>query len=163
MPAEIKISKYTYVSVDMQPNGHLLSTSLKKHFQIIWVIKFLYFHLNCIDLRVQIDNNSYTDSDSCNGLMLNKWQTITWINDDQDHWCHNVTSIHKVRLYITMVSCQKGPTRHAYAWQIGPFRQDTLDNTVMVLCSFAVFCLLISSVHSELVFPSNLLHLLALE
>ena len=29
--------------------------------------------------------------------------------------------------YISMVSCQKGPTRHAYAWQIGPFWQDTLD------------------------------------
>ena len=28
---------------------------------------------------------------------------------------------------MSMVSCQKGPTRHAYAWQIGPFRQDTLD------------------------------------
>ena len=27
---------------------------------------------------------------------------------------------------ISMVSCQKGPTRHAYAWQI-PFWQDTLD------------------------------------
>ena len=26
-----------------------------------------------------------------------------------------------------MVSCQKGPTHHAYAWQIGPFWQDTLD------------------------------------
>ena len=26
-----------------------------------------------------------------------------------------------------MVSRQKGPTRHAYAWQIGPFWQDTLD------------------------------------
>ena len=26
-----------------------------------------------------------------------------------------------------MVSCQKGPTRHAYACQIGPFWQDTLD------------------------------------
>ena len=26
-----------------------------------------------------------------------------------------------------MVSCQKGPTRHAYAWQIGPFWQDNLD------------------------------------
>ena len=25
------------------------------------------------------------------------------------------------------VSCQKGPTRHAYAWQIGPFWQDTLE------------------------------------
>ena len=30
---------------------------------------------------------------------------------------------------ITRVFCQKGPTRHAYAWQIGPFWQDTLDNT----------------------------------
>ena len=29
--------------------------------------------------------------------------------------------------YISMVSCQKDPTRHAYAWQIGPFWQDTLD------------------------------------
>ena len=27
---------------------------------------------------------------------------------------------------ISMVSCQKGPTSHAYAWQIGPFWQDTL-------------------------------------
>ena len=27
----------------------------------------------------------------------------------------------------TMVSCQKGPTRHAYAWQIGPFWQDSLE------------------------------------
>ena len=26
-----------------------------------------------------------------------------------------------------MVSCQKGPSRHAYTWQIGPFWQDTLD------------------------------------
>ena len=28
---------------------------------------------------------------------------------------------------ISRVSCQKGPTRHAYARQIGPFWQDTLD------------------------------------
>ena len=27
---------------------------------------------------------------------------------------------------ISMVSCQKGPTRHASAWQLGPF-WDTLD------------------------------------
>ena len=26
-----------------------------------------------------------------------------------------------------MVSCQRGPTRHAYAWRIGPFWQDTID------------------------------------
>ena len=29
--------------------------------------------------------------------------------------------------HISMASRQKGPTRHAYAWQIGPFWQDTLD------------------------------------
>ena len=28
---------------------------------------------------------------------------------------------------MLMVSCPKGPTRHAYAWQVGPFWQDTLD------------------------------------
>ena len=28
---------------------------------------------------------------------------------------------------IAIVSYQKGPSRHAYAWQIGPFWQDTLD------------------------------------
>ena len=31
------------------------------------------------------------------------------------------------RLRISRVSCQKGPTRHAYTWQIGPFWQDTHD------------------------------------
>ena len=30
------------------------------------------------------------------------------------------------------VSCQKGPTRHAYAWQIGPFWQDTLDHVAVL-------------------------------
>ena len=29
--------------------------------------------------------------------------------------------------HISMVSCQKGPTSHAYAWHLGPFWQDTLD------------------------------------
>ena len=28
---------------------------------------------------------------------------------------------------MSRVSCQKGPTRHAYPWQIGPFWWDTLD------------------------------------
>ena len=30
-------------------------------------------------------------------------------------------------IHMSMVSFQKGPTRHAYAWQIGPFWQDTID------------------------------------
>ena len=34
---------------------------------------------------------------------------------------------------ISRVSCQKGPTRHAYTWQIGPFWQDTLDMLVQLI------------------------------
>ena len=33
-----------------------------------------------------------------------------------------------------MVSCKKGPTRHAYAWQIGPFWQDTLNIWKLLYC-----------------------------
>ena len=32
------------------------------------------------------------------------------------------------KIHTTIASCQKGPTRHADAWQIGLFWQDTLDN-----------------------------------
>ena len=32
--------------------------------------------------------------------------------------------------YISRVSYQKGPTRHAEAWRVGPFWQDTLDKCV---------------------------------
>ena len=35
-----------------------------------------------------------------------------------------------------MVSCQKGPTRHAYAWQIEPFWQNTLELYVAFLQLF---------------------------
>ena len=44
------------------------------------------------------------------------WDVIT---------CHSPWSLR--RAHKSMVSCQKGPTRHANAWQIGPFRQDTLE------------------------------------
>ena len=39
------------------------------------------------------------------------------------------------RTIISMVSCQKGPTRHAYAWQIGPLWQDTLDIFLTFVCN----------------------------
>ena len=31
------------------------------------------------------------------------------------------------KIYNSMVSCQKGPSHHAYAWQIEPFWQDTIE------------------------------------
>ena len=59
------------------------------------------------------------------------WRAIiyfmTWIISNMH--CHQFT-IHRFATswkFISRVSCQKGPTRHAYAWQIGPFWQDTLN------------------------------------
>ena len=43
--------------------------------------------------------------------------------------------------HISRVSCQKGPTRHAYAWQIGPFWQDTLDIWLPLTCAGQPCCL----------------------
>ena len=40
-------------------------------------------------------------------------------------WSSHDTEIFSTLNAILMVSCQKGPTRHANAWQIGPFWQDT--------------------------------------
>ena len=42
-------------------------------------------------------------------------------------WHTTPSMLHCLAPRISRVSCKKGPTRHAYAWQIGPFWQDTLD------------------------------------
>ena len=49
----------------------------------------------------------------------------------------NPSTIITRHIVISMVSCQKGPTRHAYAWLIGPFWQDTLDMKLYKWCSFS--------------------------
>ena len=46
----------------------------------------------------------------------------------------------QIETHISRVSCQKGPTRHAYAWQIGPFWQDTLDIAVRRLVTWCPAC-----------------------
>ena len=49
-----------------------------------------------------------------------------------------------------MVSCQKGPTRHAYAWQMGPFWQDTFD---MKAPTMYVYCPPVEWNHNATVLP----------
>ena len=47
-------------------------------------------------------------------------------------WSYGFVALESREKDNSMVSCQKGPTRHAYAWQIGPFWQDTLELCVSV-------------------------------
>ena len=69
-------------------------------------------------------------------LSLVAWwwhQAIAWTNVDLSSMgCMALASgqFQRSAQYITMVSCQKGPTRHAYTWQIGPFWQDTLNQFI---------------------------------
>ena len=71
------------------------------------------------------------------GFMIANWDfdafvNITKHNHSKSIWTWWITPCNRLdqsvmRLCKSMVSCQKGPTCHAYTWQIGPFRQDTLE------------------------------------
>ena len=55
------------------------------------------------------------------------WRTVDFAHIR--HWyCGNdkITPLPVNQPWKSRVSCQNGPTSHAYAWQIGPFWQDTL-------------------------------------
>ena len=56
---------------------------------------------------------------------------MTCVTEDNQE-TENRPRCQKKIFFISMVSCQKGPTRHAYAWQIGPFLQETLDIWVVM-------------------------------
>ena len=65
------------------------------------------------------------------GLLLNTHSKLCQFEKPQParHWYLLTHKQFMNTLYISRVSCQKGSTRHAYAWQIGPFLQDALDYT----------------------------------
>ena len=64
--------------------------------------------------------------------------SFDWFGSDKGQHKYSVDrpnqngSVERTRFHTSMESYQKGPTRHAYAWQIGPFWQDTLDITKMI-------------------------------
>ena len=50
-----------------------------------------------------------------------------------------LSTSYEIGTRISRVSCQKGPTHHAYAWQLGPFWQDTIDLCFILLILFILF------------------------
>ena len=72
-------------------------------------------HINKRGPRCGLVSNGFTDSHIVD--YRNTVNIFYKINNGTRNKIHD----------ISRVSCQKGPSRHAYAWQIGPFWQDTLD------------------------------------
>ena len=68
------------------------------------------------------DNIKEFQSNDNDPIFSYKWKLSTGLTTRFDEW-----PLHTFTQHMSRVSCQKGPTRHAYAWQIGPFWQDTLD------------------------------------
>ena len=60
--------------------------------------------------------------------------TLCQLTLDASFWTRNTVTHYIFQMtYISMVSCQKGPNRHAYACQIGPLWQDTLNMMLDVI------------------------------
>ena len=75
-----------------------------------------------------------------NLLFVTRLARFNWGRQSSRYIENNVYT--GVTNHISRVSYQKGPTRHAYAWQIGPFWQDTLDYVLtrgLFWCSFPEF------------------------
>ena len=128
----------------------------RRHFQahfLIWKLLFRFkFHWNLFP-RFQLTTfhhwfRQWLGADQATSHYLDQWWPclLTHICVNRPQWVnkatHNKTFIncdwHRRYTYQvndqelnerhnTRVSFQKGPTRHAYAWQIGPFWQDALD------------------------------------
>ena len=82
-----------------------------------WILKLLFANWQPLYSGVNILRSRWVDQSACFLCCVMDGCTMMFI----------------IVMHNMMVSCQKGPTGHAYAWQIGPFWQDTLDIRSMSL------------------------------
>ena len=97
-------------------HGNVYGYPVNKHW---WFGQYSYFS--------SIPNNSSTSGSNIDAKMypsqfLDTFNTFTCFSSRKGYCFDDGVSG-----LTSMLSCQKGPTRHAYAWQVGPFWQDTLD------------------------------------
>ena len=119
-PTKLRVSR---LDVDILKLRDCKINIIKQHNQIHWswnVYKFPKFTsgLDKLPLQISIDE------------LLHFYQSTTiFIEENASENVCEVAAIlsQPEGVCLSRVSCQKGPTRHAYAWQIGPFWQDTLD------------------------------------
>ena len=77
-----------------------------------------------------------SDQRICDGKCLPLLSTVTWQcwaicrqSNDQVYILCMYWRLALEELHTSRVPCQKGPICHAWAWQVGPFWQDTLNMT----------------------------------
>ena len=95
----------------------------------------------CLDTKPVLYQDRFCSLTYVSALLLSKASQAHVIFSGNHYHCYHClgtdflinkmwlvsSTIHRLEYITSRVSCQKGPTRHAYAWQIGPFWQDTLD------------------------------------
>ena len=121
---------------------------------IIFFCKFQFRNVYFISADIRIPSGLWNQHQVCISCRISTYRYQTQICSQCDMFRHSLSNtllvchicLHSslnhilrggpalrglvIKQHISMVSCQKGPTRHAYAWQIGPFWQDNLDITI---------------------------------
>ena len=106
------------IQVFVSPEGDLLCSDVEKDLLLQYLLSVILLLMQ----KIACHYDSICTWYHLNALLLCGRQPI------------NCPMKYNIYRYISMVSCQKGPTRHAYAWQIGPFWQDTLDMLDTFIC-----------------------------
>ena len=93
-----------------------------------------WFVWKCAETTFSVTNGQPAGRTNGQAQSYSSPPTLLWGQKSESCYDANLvitgTSDNKDSIKLTlssMVSCQKGPNRHAYAWQIGPFWQDTLE------------------------------------
>ena len=143
--ANIEVSQYNMIS-----KHHFFQWSSQNHCKIFYYVTIALLclklkHQDSSDLMLRLATIVFLDKGQRGGGVEVFGDGCRWGGRAtlQTRWRHQmetfsellaicagnspVTGTQYLKVTTSMVSGQKGPTRHAYAWQIGPFWQDTLD------------------------------------
>ena len=114
------------------------SSSWRKQMEPVIYFDVIIWNVNQIHVRTcptfHVENNHETPTSLIPSVWEPYYHSIIHL---RLYLCNNISLRIGPRICFVLlcsaylVSCQKGPTHHAYAWQIGPFWQDTLDIIVV--------------------------------
>ena len=122
---------------DLNHRGMHILITFQTHFLEQKLLHFIWIALHSVPeftSKYLFSTKSFSEPSLTRSIMPYRITESQWTNTGMTKKRFSAHSQHETPSnqsgnHILSVSCQKGPTRHAYAWQIGPFWQDTLDMT----------------------------------